>query len=112
MILYQVVHVEGDVNPVRDLEIIQNELRLKDVEHLTKRLADLEKVYTRGGEKKVNDYSKRDSRAELGEIFLFLGVWKIFCCLSYRLICVQTHWSCHYCWYNAFFLHAVLRNRK
>ena len=47
------VHVEGDVNPVRDLEIIQDELRLKDVEHLTKRLAELEKVYTRGGEKKV-----------------------------------------------------------
>ena len=49
----KVVHVEGDVNPVRDLEIIQDELRLKDIEHLTKRLADLEKVYTRGGEKKV-----------------------------------------------------------
>ncbi|XP_002124995.2 obg-like ATPase 1 [Ciona intestinalis] len=48
----EVVHVEGDVNPVRDLEIIQEELRLKDVEHLTKRLAELEKVYSRGGEKK------------------------------------------------------------
>lgn len=48
----EVVHVEGDVNPIRDLEIIQDELRLKDVEHLTKRLADLEKVFTRGGEKK------------------------------------------------------------
>lgn len=50
---FQVVHVEGDVNPVRDLEIIQDELRLKDAEHLTKRLAELEKVYSRGGEKKV-----------------------------------------------------------
>uniref|UniRef100_H2Z0M3 Obg-like ATPase 1 n=1 Tax=Ciona savignyi TaxID=51511 RepID=H2Z0M3_CIOSA len=48
----EVVHIEGDVNPVRDLEIIQEELRLKDVERLVKRLAELEKVYTRGGEKK------------------------------------------------------------
>jgi len=47
-----VVHVDGEVNPVRDIEVIQEELRLKDVEHLTKRLAELEKVYTRGGEKK------------------------------------------------------------
>lgn len=48
----EVVHVDGEVNPVRDIETIQEELRLKDVEHLTKRLAELEKVYTRGGEKK------------------------------------------------------------
>ena len=52
--------MEGDVNPVRDIEIIQDELRLKDVEHLTKRLADLEKVYTRGGEKKVSMFLKPD----------------------------------------------------
>lgn len=31
-------HVEGDVNPVRDLEIISEELRLKDLEYLTKRV--------------------------------------------------------------------------
>lgn len=34
-------HVEGDVNPVRDLEIISEELRLKDMEYLTKRLVSL-----------------------------------------------------------------------
>ncbi len=27
-------HVEGDVNPVRDIEIINEELRLKDEEYL------------------------------------------------------------------------------
>ncbi len=32
----EVVHVEGEVDPVRDLEIIREELRLKDVEYLTK----------------------------------------------------------------------------
>lgn len=33
-----VTHVEGDVNPVRDLDIISSELRLKDMEYLGKRL--------------------------------------------------------------------------
>lgn len=47
-----VTHVEGDVNPVRDIEIIHEELRLKDLEYLTKRTAELEKVFIRGGDKK------------------------------------------------------------
>ena len=34
----EVLHVEGDVNPVRDLDIIFEELRLKDAELLTKAL--------------------------------------------------------------------------
>lgn len=33
-----VTHVEGDVNPIRDLDIIIEELRLKDAEFLTKSL--------------------------------------------------------------------------
>ncbi len=33
-----IVHVEGDVNPVRDIEIIIDELRLKDIETVTKAL--------------------------------------------------------------------------
>ena len=33
-----VTHVEGDVNPVRDLEIISNELRLKDLQYLDKQI--------------------------------------------------------------------------
>ena len=51
--LCKVVHVDGEVNPVRDMATIQEELRLKDVEHLTKRLAEVEKVYTRGNNKQV-----------------------------------------------------------
>ena len=31
-----VVHVEGDINPIRDVEIIHEELRLKDEEFMTK----------------------------------------------------------------------------
>jgi obg-like ATPase 1 len=33
-----IVHVEGDVDPVRDMEIIHNELRLKDIEFMTKQV--------------------------------------------------------------------------
>ena len=33
-----VTHVEGEVNPVRDLEIISEELRLKDMQYLAKNI--------------------------------------------------------------------------
>ncbi len=33
-----IVHVEGDVNPVRDIEIITDELRMKDIETVMKAL--------------------------------------------------------------------------
>ncbi|KAI8877135.1 GTP-binding protein YchF [Backusella circina FSU 941] len=39
-----VTHVEDTVDPVRDLEIIQNELRLKDEEMLERKLTDLSKL--------------------------------------------------------------------
>jgi obg-like ATPase 1 len=32
----EIIHVEGDVNPVRDLDIIAEELRLKDIEFIEK----------------------------------------------------------------------------
>ena len=44
-----VIHVEGEVDPIRDLDIISEELRLKDVETLTKSLDKLEKV-AKGGQ--------------------------------------------------------------
>lgn len=47
-----VTHVEGDVNPVRDLEIIHDELRLRDEQYLTKTLGTLEKTSVRSGNKK------------------------------------------------------------
>lgn len=46
----EIVHVEGDVNPIRDLEIIHEELRLKDEEFLTNLKGELErKGALRGG---------------------------------------------------------------
>lgn len=44
-----VIHVEGELDPIRDLEIIHEELRLKDEEFLTKQLAELKKGIARIG---------------------------------------------------------------
>jgi hypothetical protein len=38
-----IVHVEGKINPIRDLELIQLELILADLESLQKRISNLEK---------------------------------------------------------------------
>lgn len=38
-----VMHVEGSIDPVRDLEVIETELMLKDLETVTKRLGSLDK---------------------------------------------------------------------
>uniref|UniRef100_A0A6P7FKA6 Obg-like ATPase 1 n=1 Tax=Diabrotica virgifera virgifera TaxID=50390 RepID=A0A6P7FKA6_DIAVI len=48
-----VTHVEGEVDPVRDLDIICEELRLKDEEMLMKNLEKLERTVGRGGDKKL-----------------------------------------------------------
>ncbi|EUB60715.1 GTP-binding protein [Echinococcus granulosus] len=47
-----VSHVEGDVDPIRDLEIIREELRLKDEEYVNTTFDKLEKSVIRGGDKK------------------------------------------------------------
>jgi len=41
------------VNPIRDLEIINEELRLKDEEYLRTHLEKLERTVLRGGDKKL-----------------------------------------------------------
>lgn len=46
----EIIHVEGDVDPVRDLTIIAEELRIKDIEFVEKNLEALEKQTKRGGQ--------------------------------------------------------------
>uniref|UniRef100_A0A914ZV11 Obg-like ATPase 1 n=1 Tax=Parascaris univalens TaxID=6257 RepID=A0A914ZV11_PARUN len=46
-----VTHVEGDVNPVRDLDIISNELIKKDLQYLEGAIDKVEKLTIRGGDK-------------------------------------------------------------
>lgn len=45
----EVIHVEGEVDPIRDMEIIHDELRLKDVQFLERAL-DIAKKGLRGNE--------------------------------------------------------------
>ncbi|XP_052812436.1 obg-like ATPase 1 [Mya arenaria] len=47
----EVIHVEGDVDPSRDLQIIHDELRLKDLEAVNKQLEPLERTVGRGSDK-------------------------------------------------------------
>lgn len=47
----EIIHVEGDVDPARDLDIIHSELRFKDLEYLHKQLDPLEKSVARGADK-------------------------------------------------------------
>lgn len=46
----EIIHVEGDVDPVRDLGIISHELRVKDIEFVEKNLEALKKLTMRGGQ--------------------------------------------------------------
>lgn len=53
----EIVHIEGNVDPIRDIEIIHDELRLKDLEMCKKASDDLEKRCVRGNEKTLkHDY--------------------------------------------------------
>lgn len=45
-----IIHIEGDVNPTRDLQIINDELRQKDIEFTLKHLEGVEKLTKRGGQ--------------------------------------------------------------
>jgi len=46
-----VVHVDGSVDPIRDKEIIDTELQLKDLDTVVKRIQKVEKMAKTGGDK-------------------------------------------------------------
>jgi GTP-binding protein YchF len=48
-----IVHVDGSVDPLRDKEVIDTELQLKDLETVEKRLARVEKQAKTGGDKEA-----------------------------------------------------------
>jgi GTP-binding protein YchF len=47
-----IIHVHGDVNPIRDKEIIDTELQLKDLDAIEKRI-DRQKKLSKGGDKNI-----------------------------------------------------------
>ena len=48
-----VTHVDGSVNPVRDKEVIDMELQIKDLETVTNRIAKVQKQAQTGGDKQA-----------------------------------------------------------
>jgi GTP-binding protein YchF len=63
-----VVHVDGSVDPARDIEIVEAELILKDVDTLERKISDADKR-SKGGDKKVRaegDYYRRVREHLLG----------------------------------------------
>ena len=75
----EIEHVEGSVDPVRDLEIITNELVMKDLEKVTARLEVVTKLLAKG-----QDKSKKQDVATLTQVKELLdakkdvrfGAWK------------------------------------
>lgn len=64
----EVIHVEGDVNPLRDMEIIQTELRLKDIEWVEKHLESLKKSGRSLGANSLADKAKKEEIATVEKI--------------------------------------------
>jgi len=56
----EVTHVEGDVNPIRDMEIIQTELRLKDIEWVQKQLESNKRTGRSLGNNSLADKARKE----------------------------------------------------
>lgn len=54
------IHVEGDVDPLRDMEIIQTELRLKDIEWVEKALDGLKRTGRSLGSTSLVDKARKE----------------------------------------------------
>jgi len=64
----EVIHVEGDVDPCRDMAIIQQELRLKDIEWTEKALDNLKKAGRNLGTTSLADKAKKEEIATVEKI--------------------------------------------
>ncbi|KAG8885283.1 hypothetical protein FRB97_001729 [Tulasnella sp. 331] len=64
----EVIHVEGDVDPIRDMEIIKEELRLKDEDWVEKALANLKKTTRALNSSSLADKAKREEIATVEKI--------------------------------------------
>jgi obg-like ATPase 1 len=56
----EVIHVEGDVDPCRDMAIISTELRLKDIDWVEKALEGHRKEAKRLGNNSLADKAKKE----------------------------------------------------
>jgi ribosome-binding ATPase YchF (GTP1/OBG family) len=73
-----VVHVDGSVNPVRDKEIIDTELQLKDLESVEVKIKKFEKLVKIGIDKEVvkiyNVVMKVKTVLEVGKLVRVVGL--------------------------------------
>ena len=69
----EVTHVEGDVNPVRDIEIINEELRLKDEAYLMAQIDKTEK--TMRSDKKMKTEYVSPSFLISGKSFIIIKIY-------------------------------------
>lgn len=74
----EVTHVEGDVNPLRDMEIIQTELRLKDIEWVEKSLDGLKKTGRSLGNSSLADKARKEEIVSNPIYSSFLGILTLF----------------------------------
>ncbi|TDL25643.1 hypothetical protein BD410DRAFT_826284 [Rickenella mellea] len=68
----EVTHVEGDVDPLRDMEIIQTELRLKDIEWVEKSLDQHKKSGRALGGSSLADKARKEEIATIEKIYKVL----------------------------------------
>lgn len=71
-----VTHVEGEVDPIRDLEIINEELRLKDEEQLMAAIDKLGKTVLRGDKKDKNEYVRMHKNISI-HLLILNGISRI-----------------------------------
>ncbi|EPX73830.1 GTP binding protein [Schizosaccharomyces octosporus yFS286] len=71
----EIVHVEGDVDPIRDLAIIRDELLIKDAEFVEKHLEGLRKITSRGANT-LEMKAKKEEQAIVERVYEFLTVNK------------------------------------
>lgn len=68
----EIIHVEGDVNPIRDMEIIQNELRLKDIDWVQKQLEATKRTGRSLGSSSLQDKARKE---ELVRVFICILIY-------------------------------------
>ena len=65
-----IVHVDGSVDPVRDKEIVDTELQIKDLETVENRIKKVEKQATTGGDKEAKKLLVDEASAAKGNAYV------------------------------------------
>ena len=74
----EVVHEEGDVDPLRDIGIINNELILKDLKHIEKVFEDIKTRMKRKKEKRGRRERKEEEERDSTD-YIALVLYHIQC---------------------------------